>query len=74
MIAINQKLIRTRVLYISLFLNIVAYIILFFLGDFRSQMIDFYLAILPAFSTYFTIVYYSLKIKTSDTKDLILLA
>jgi len=73
MIAKNQKLISTKVFYISLFLNIVAYIILFLLGDFRSQMIDFYLAIFPAFLTYFIIVYYSLKIKSSTTKDLIYL-
>ena len=73
MITKNQKLISTKVLYSSLFINIVAYAILYLQGDFRSQMMNYFLAIFPAFLTYFIIVFYSLKIKTSTKKELILL-
>jgi alpha-1,6-mannosyltransferase len=73
MINENQKIINTKVLYIALILNIISYIILYLLDDFRSQIINYFLTLLPAYLAYFLIVYYSLKLKTSANKDLIFL-
>jgi len=69
----NQKLIKTKVLYSALILNIVTYIVIYLEGDFRSQMMNYFFALIPAYLTYFVIVYFSLKLKTFTIRDLIIL-
>ena len=73
MIAKNQKIINTKVLYISLFLNIVTYIVLNLQGDFRENITNYFLSLLPAYLAYFLIVFYSLNHKTSTKTNLILI-
>ena len=73
MIIKNQKIINTKVLYIALLLNVISYISLYFLYDFRSEILNYFLTLIPAYTGYFIIVYYSLKFKTSTKNDLILI-
>jgi hypothetical protein len=69
----NQKIINSKVLYISLLLYIFSYIILYYLFDFRSQITNYFLTLIPAYTGYFSIIYYSLKLKKSTRKDFILI-
>ena len=69
----NQKLINSKILYAVLYLNVTTYAILYLLEDFRSLMLNYFFALIPAYLTYFSIVYFSLKFKTSTKKNLILL-
>jgi len=54
----NQKNINSKVLYIALLLNIISYAILYYLNDFRSQISNYFLTLIPAYIGYFTIVFY----------------
>jgi len=59
----NQKLNYSKWIYILLATGLVGYLILFFMGDFRSQMINYFLVLSPIYISYFFLVYFSLKEK-----------
>ena len=73
MIIKNQKFINTKVLYIALFLIIISYIALYFWDDLRAQILNYFLTLIPAYTGYFIIVFYSLKYKSCAQKDFILI-
>ncbi len=73
MIDENQNIISTKVLYTSLFVNIFTYFILYFQDDYRTNIVNYFLIILPAYISYFIIAFYSLKHKTSTKIDIILI-
>jgi hypothetical protein len=59
----NQNLYKNGAIHITLLLNIVTYFGFLYLGDFRTEIVFYFAAVIPAFISYFIVVYFSLKLK-----------
>lgn len=69
----NQILINTSTVTVVLLACLGSYITIYLLNDFRSQIIYYLLALVPAYLGYFIFVYMSLKFKDTSSKNIYLI-
>jgi hypothetical protein len=69
----NQNLNKSVTVQTAFILYIISYIVLWYLGDFRSNILNYFIALIPAYVAYFFIVYYSLNNKSAQQKNFVFL-
>lgn len=62
----NQKYNCSKFIYIALILSLIGYVAIILLGDFRSQILNYLSILLPIYTGYFFIVFFSLKNEKYD--------